>query len=121
MFSLTSAVRVFVYSGECDMRCSFERLTALTKNVIKQEPYSGYLFLFLNRTRKSVKILYFDGTGYCIWYKRLESGTFSRPQKEELDFRSLQCVLEGIEEQKIKQKKRYFLKKSEDYLQPNNY
>lgn len=117
MFSLSGAVRVFVYSGECDMRSSFERLTGLTKNVIKQEPYSGHLFLFLSRNRRSVKILYFDGTGYCIWYKKLEAGTFSKPEREEIDFRTLRCVLEGIEERNIKRKKRYFIGKSEDNVQ----
>lgn len=115
MFSLSSAVRVFVYSEACDMRCSFERLTGLTKNVIKQEPSSGYLFMFLSRTGRSVKILYFDGTGYCIWYKRLEAGTFSKPDREEVDFRTLRCILEGIEERNIKRKKRYFIGKSEDF------
>jgi len=120
MFSLSSAVRVFVYSGECDMRSSFERLTGLAKNVVKQEPYTGHLFLFLSRNRRSVKILYFDGTGYCIWYKRLEAGTFSKPAKEELDFRALRCVLEGIEEKNIKRKKRYFIGKREDFVQPNS-
>lgn len=114
MFSLTSAVRVYVYRGTCDMRSSFERLTGLAKNVLKQAPHSGHIFLFLNRTRQSVKLLYFDGTGYCIWYKRLEAGTFSMPEKEEIDFRTLSCVLEGIEESSVKKKKRYLFEKSEE-------
>lgn len=118
MISLSSAIRVFVYQEACDMRSSFERLTALTKNQIKQEPQSGHLFLFLNRTRTSVKILYFDHSGYAIWYKRLEAGTFTRPGKEEIDYRTLACVLEGIEENKIVKKKRYFIGKNADFVVP---
>lgn len=110
MLGLSSAIRVFVYEQPCDMRSSFNRLTALAKNEIKQEAYSGHLFLFLNRTRTSVTILYFDRTGYCIWYKRLESGTFSAPGKSEIDHRSLSCLLEGIDEQKVHRKKRFLLR-----------
>lgn len=116
MISLSSAVRVFVYSEACNMHCSFERLTALTKNQIGQDPLSGHLFLFLNRTRTSVKILYFDRTGYSIWYKRLEQGTFSHPGETEITYTKLSCVLEGIEERDIVHKKRYLLKKSADLV-----
>ena len=110
MLSLSSAVRVFVYQGACDMRCSFERLTALTRNEIKEMPHTGHLFLFLNRTRTSVKVLYFDRSGYAIWYKRLESGTFTRPVNKEISYRTMICVLEGLEEDKIRKKKRFLLK-----------
>jgi transposase len=109
MLSFSSALRVFVYEPPCNMHCSFEKLSALTQNVIGQAPYSGHLFLFMNRTRKSVKILYFDRTGYCIWYKRLESGTFSSAGKAEIDYRALSCILEGIEESEIAKKKRFLL------------
>lgn len=118
MICLSSAVRVFVYSESCDMRCSFERLTALARNQVGEEPTSGHLFLFLNKTRTSVKVLYFDRTGYCIWYKKLESGTFSRPGDKEINHRDLSCLLEGIEENKIKQKKRYLLRKNADLVVP---
>ena len=115
MLSLSSAIRVFVYGEPTDMRCSFERLTALAKNKVSQDPTSGHLFVFLNRIRTSVKILYFDRTGYVIWYKRLESGTFSSPDKAEIDYRELSCVLEGIEEGVITKKKRFLLRKKTDY------
>ncbi len=70
-------MRAYVYVEPCDMRSSFERLTGVAKNQVGKDPMSGDLFWFLNRTRTSVKILYLDRTGYCIWYKRLEFGTFS--------------------------------------------
>lgn len=118
MISLTSAVRVFVYKEPCSMHSSFEKLTALTRNQIKQEPTSGHLFLFLNKNRTSVKILYFDRSGYVIWYKKLEAGTFSRPEEGEIDYRQLSCVLEGIEEKRIVKKKRYFIGKNEENVMP---
>lgn len=112
MLSLSSAVRVFVCRQPTDMRCSFDRLAGIAGQVIKQDPVSGHLFLFLNRLRTSVKILYFDRTGWVIWYKRLERGTFSVPQKDEIDYRELMCALEGIELASARQKKRFFLRKS---------
>ena len=78
------------------------------------------MFVFLSKNRRSVKILYFDRTGYAIWYKKLESGTFSRPEKQELDYRSLSCLLEGIDGSKIKRKKRFLLAKSEDSVVQNS-
>ena len=101
MFSFSSAVRVFVYREPCSMHCSFERLTALARNELKQEPSSGHLFLFLNRQRTAVKILYFDRTGYCNWYRRLESGTFSRSPGTEVDYRTLSGMPEGFDVHKI--------------------
>jgi len=101
-----------VYREPCDMRCSFERLTGIVSSELKQDAYSGHLFLFLNRRRTSVKILYFDRTGYCIWYKRLEAGTFSSPERGEIDQRSLSCILEGIEERVVRKKKRFLLGKT---------
>lgn len=118
MLSLSSAVRVFVSREPTDMRCSFERLSALAKNQLQQDPVSGHLFCFLNRPRTSIKILYFDRTGYAIWYKRLEAGTFSRPETDEIDYRKLSCILEGIEERNIYQKKRFLLRKKGDFVVP---
>ena len=112
MLSLSSAVRVFVCRQPTDMRCSFDRLAAIAGQVVKQDPVSGHLFLFLNRLRTSVKILYFDRTGWVIWYKRLERGTFSLPQKEEIDYRELMCALEGIEFESAQKKKRFFLRRN---------
>jgi transposase len=112
MLSLSSAVRVFVCRQPTDMRCSFDRLAGVASQVVKQDPLSGHLFLFLNRLRTSVKILYFDRTGWAIWYKRLERGTFSMPQKEEIDHRELMCVLEGIELETARKKKRFSLRKT---------
>lgn len=105
MLGLPSSVRVFLYEGICDMRGSFPKLIALTKSVINEEPSSGHLFFFVNRSRTATKILFFDRTGYVIWYKKLSQGTFSFPKKREISYRELVCILEGIEGEK--QKKRF--------------
>ena len=84
------------------MRCSFDKLSALTSQTLQQDPLSGHLFVFLNRVRTHVKVLYFDCTGYSIWYKRLERGTFSVPVHEEISYRDLVCMLEGLQIKKLR-------------------
>ena len=84
------------------MRCSFDKLSALTQQILKQDPVSGHLFVFLNRVRTHIKVLYFDRTGYAIWYKRLERGTFTVPSTEEISFRELMCILEGLQVRKLR-------------------
>lgn len=107
MLSLPSSTRVFVCRIATDMRCSFNRLSGIAKGVVQQDPLSGHLFVFLNRTRTHVKVLYFDRTGLAIWYKRLERGTFTMPSVDEIGYRDLVCVLEGLEITKKSQKVRY--------------
>jgi transposase len=60
------------------MRASYDSLFSRVKAVLNHDPYSGHLFLFVNRTRTSCKVLYYDGTGFVILQKRLDKGTFSR-------------------------------------------
>lgn len=102
MLSLPSSTRVFVCRAPTDMRCSFDKLSALTQQALRQDPVSGHLFVFLNRIRTHVKVLYFDRTGFSIWYKRLERGTFSIPALEEISYRDLLCMLEGLEVRKMR-------------------
>jgi transposase len=79
MLNLPASVRVFAAIAPCDMRKSYNGLEALTRNVLKEDPYSGSLFLFSNRNRNRLKILYWDGSGYWLMGKRLEKGRFSWP------------------------------------------
>jgi transposase len=102
MLSLPSSTRVFVCRTATDMRCSFDKLSAFTQEILGQDPVSGHLFVFLNRVRTHVKVLYFDRTGYAIWYKRLERGTFSVPEVEEITYRDLMCLLEGLQVKKLR-------------------
>ena len=107
MFFPEGGVRVFLYGAPADMRKSFDGLSALTKNVLGEDPLSGSLFVFINRRRSQIKVLYFDRSGYCVWSKRLERGRFAHRNvaiKYPLNLTQLKLILEGIELQNIRQK-----------------
>jgi transposase len=112
MRGVSATVRVYLYGEASDMRWSFERLSALAQQRLKKDPLSGNLFMFLNRRRDSMKVLYFEASGYCIWYKRLESGTFSILEQEEISYPELLCLLDGLEINKSTQKRRFLLRNS---------
>lgn len=78
MIALNRRTRIFVCKEATDMRASYDSLYARARDVLKQDPRSGHLFLFVNRSRSSCKALYYDGTGFVILSKRLERGRFSR-------------------------------------------
>jgi transposase len=74
-----SNLRIFACTSPINMNLSFDRLMGLAQGVFDQDPLSGHLFLFFNRPRNRIKILYWDADGFCIWYKRLEVGVFQLP------------------------------------------
>ena len=82
MLSLSPATRIFVALEPMDMRAGFNRLYAHVQSRLNQDPLSGHLFMFSNRRRNRVKILYFDGSGLWVCAKRLERGTFGWPAGE---------------------------------------
>ena len=99
---LSAAVRVFLCTRPTDMRKSFDGLTGLVQECFGQDPLTGHLFLFLNRRRDRIKILYFDRDGLAIWYKRLEAGSFEMPRTAardgvELQPAQLAMILSGID------------------------
>jgi transposase len=71
------AVRVFAYPAPVDLRKGYDGLYGLVKQGLKRDPLSGDLFLFSNRRRRGCKVLVWDGTGLCIFQKRLERGCFA--------------------------------------------
>ncbi len=71
-------MRVFVCKLPTDMRGSFDSLYKKTKDMIGLDPKSGHMFLFVNKSRNRVKVLFYDGTGYVIIAKRLDKGVFSK-------------------------------------------
>ena len=80
MISLPHPVRVFLHTPATDLRKGFDALSGLVTTAFGQDPTSGHLFLFVNRRRDRIKILYWDrGDGLAIWYKRLEVGSFQIP------------------------------------------
>jgi transposase len=107
MLGIASGLRIFVCREVTDMRRSFEGLSALAKNVIGQDPLSGHLFVFFNRPRNCVKILLWDRSGFVIWYKRLERGTFREHRAEEIDRGELVCLLEGLDLKEFRRRKRF--------------
>jgi len=80
MLNFPACVRIFVALKPCDMRKSFNGLYALAQEQLEEDPREGALFLFSNKPRTLLKILYFDGSGLWVLAKRLEKGTFTWPQ-----------------------------------------
>ena len=107
MLSVGAGVRIFICREATDMRRSFEGLSALAKNVVKQDLLTGHLFVFFNRSRTCVKILLWDRTGFVIWYKRLEQGTFREHRADEIDRGELVCLLEGLDLKEFRRRKRF--------------
>ena len=93
------------------MRYSFDRLEGLVRGILDKDPYSGHLFVFRNRRGDRIKILYWDRTGFCIWYKLLEKGTFRLPEGSEtsvqLEAAELSLILEGIDLTQARRRRRY--------------
>jgi transposase len=81
---LSAATRVYVATEPVDLRGGFNRLCALVKNRLHADPLSGQLYVFSNRTRNRMKVLYWDGSGFWVCAKRLEQGCFAWPQSSEL-------------------------------------
>lgn len=79
MLTIAGSVQIFVCTEPADMRRSFDGLCGMARDIMKQDPLSGHLFLFRNRNRDRLKILYWDRDGLAIWYKRLEKGTWQFP------------------------------------------
>lgn len=78
MTGLGPRVRIFACREPTDMRSSYDSLAQRAKKVLGHDPFSGHLFLFVNKRRSSCKCLYYDGTGFIILSKRLDRGTFSK-------------------------------------------
>ena len=99
MWGLTRSTRVFLRSGATDLRLGFDGLCALTRTVLGEDPVSGHLFVFCNRSRTRVKVLTWDGSGLWLSAKRLEAGTFRWPQlaNEEIEPAALHALLTGLE------------------------
>ena len=113
MLMLPPSVRVFVALHPADMRRSFDSLAAMVLGVVRQNPLSGHLFVFRNRDGDRMKILYWDRSGYCLWYKRLEEGVFRLPEggadSVEIEAGDLAMILEGIDPARAPRGKRFRL------------
>lgn len=94
-------VRVYVVVGSVDMRKAIDGLSILVSQQLALDPFAGHMFAFSNRRRTTVKILYWDRNGFCLWQKRLERHRFRWPESREevleLGHRELQWLLDGLE------------------------
>ncbi len=104
MLSFPGSVKVYLGIEAVDLRKSFTGLWSLSINELKEDPKSGALFIFTNKRRNRIKILYYDGSGLWVMTKRLERGTFSWPQaveakngKLELRAEALSLLLDGVD------------------------
>ena len=96
---ITPGLRVYLAPGATDMRKSFNGLVAATRGILKEDPLSGHLFGFCNRRRTLLKLLLWDGSGFWVFAKRLEKGTFAWPKPSEaqtkLSLSGFQICIEG--------------------------
>lgn len=97
-------VEVFVGLEPIDLRWSFDRLAGVAQERIGRDARSRALFVFFGRRRSALKVLFFDGTGMCVFYKRLDKGTFRLPEPLDerattvaIDERALDDLLDGID------------------------
>jgi transposase len=108
-----SDVRIFLCTTPTHMNYSFDRLMGRAQEIFEQDPCSGHLFLFLNRSRDRIKILFWDRDGFCIFYKRLERGTFqlltttNDDEGIELEYSQLVRLLGGFDLRTGRRRKRY--------------
>jgi transposase len=117
MMHLPASVRVYLCTSACDMRKSFDGLHALVTQSMELDAFAGHLFVFANRRRDRIKILYWDRDGFAIWAKRLEQGTYAMPfgdcgviageQRREITAAELGALLSGIDLSQAKRRKRY--------------
>lgn len=113
MLTLSAGIRVFVCTQAADMRKGFDGLSAMAAEVMKQDPLSGHLFVFRNHRGDRLKVLYWGGDGLCLWYKRLEAGTFELRKGEggcaEISNAELMMLIEGISMARVERRKRFSL------------
>jgi transposase len=97
-------VEVFVALDLIDLRWGFHRLAGVVTERLGREARSGALFVFFGKRRDAIKVLFFDGTGICLFYKRLDAGTFRLPEAAregdaaiQIEERALDDLLDGID------------------------
>ena len=113
MLTLSLPVEIYLCVKPTDMRKSFDGLFALAVEQLKLDPLSGGLFVFVNRRRDRMKLLYWDADGLAVWAKRLEAGSFQLPviaasaRSVTLTTTELTLLLRGIDLTSVRQRKRY--------------
>src|SRR5690606_24818139 len=118
MLSFPPALKVFLACAPTDMRKNHDGLAALVEQVLQENPLSGHLFVFRNKSGDRVKLLYWDTDGYALWYKRLEAGRFRFPAAGDEQSRmtisatDLAMLLDGVDLASVRRGKRFRLQES---------
>jgi len=101
---IPAGVEVYVALAPIDLRYGFDRLSGLVAEQVGRSARSGALFVFHGKRKTAIKVLFFDGSGMCLFYKRADSGTFVLPEPPtpdatsiELSERELEALLDGVE------------------------
>lgn len=115
MLGLSANLQYFLCCKPVDMRNGFDGLAGIVRNHLKQNPVSGAIFIFINRTGTHIKLLYWDGDGFALFYKRLERGRYSTGVVNKTPYRlitreELMMILEGLSFKDMIRKKRFKIK-----------
>jgi transposase len=111
MFNFPANVTIYLHTEPTDMRKGIDGLSGIVRGQFAGDPIDGSLYLFVNRRRDRLKILHFDGSGFWVFYKVLEQGTFEVRQSEDqrmvIDATELAMLLGGVSLVGVKRRKRY--------------
>jgi transposase len=106
---IPAGVEIYVALDPIDLRCGFNKLSGFVREKLSGDPRSGALFVFFGKRRHAVKILFWDGTGLCLFYKRLDARIFrgleaTRPEQSHLELNEMEldALLDGIDIEKKK-------------------
>lgn len=114
MLMWTPSVKIYISTTPLDLRKSFDGLAAATRSILRSDPMSGHLFVFLNKRADLIKILWWSKGGFSLYCKRLEQGTFrflkaidGETSRIEVDSTELAMILDGIDLKTTKRRKRW--------------
>ena len=113
MVGLNEGQRYFLYREPTDMRKSFNGLSGIVTNEMDKNPLSGDVFVFINKRRNQMKVLFWETGGFWVYHKRLERGAFELPKADyaDISWQELVCIIRGITLGSIRQRKRFSLPK----------
>jgi transposase len=113
MFALTAENTFHLYNQPTDMRKSFDALSGLVRNNLGYDPIYGAVFIFINKSRDKIKLLHWEGSGYLLYYKRLEKGTFELPRYDAsvgsitLSYAQIVMIMDGLSIRNLQKRMRY--------------
>jgi len=108
MITLPSSVKIYLASQPTDMRKGFDGLMGIVRKTLRQDPFSGHLFVFVSKRADRLKILFWDRGGFVLYYKRLEAGKYRVPhigpgaRSVRMDSAELSMLLEGIDFSRVR-------------------